>query len=476
MEAFGDARYVAMPCLLTACALQYMRFAKKPMGTPCHRVSPKWSERMVFVGLAAELVSLRLLPLCKAYAMNASCLTCLYYWKESKRASAIQPGEMLACAAVLTAWALPLADPADAEYKKPMEAAPLLDAVLSPNTCVYVVALLAVSVVVHCFCRGESAFGSCAPPALNFGVSAMLLKALVQLATLLAAAPLENASLWAGVVLLLILLVVVRSAAAVPLRRAMEIHDNLSVLAFYGVLSSAAAALTGCVVFGEMDGWGLDMQIVYGAVAVAHCWGMCRLGMCVSEPKGYAGIPWEAGADDEPEDEMVPPVLEMASFGGRGVSASTIGASTANRKSSTSPPPALSFCEGVQSAMVLDDDARIEDELFARALAPIGGVPDTEDIWAPAWPESDAVVEASQKAPQFDEDFEEIMRRFDDEDRTRTGNALPIAALEPLDARAGATKSPAQGLLGSAQTSLFEMPETDDEDEMLKGIVDLDEL
>merc|ERR1719375_1662618 len=50
-------------------------------------------------GVAAELLSLRLLPLCAIYPMNASCLVFLYYWKESKlrKSSGSHFGELRVC-------------------------------------------------------------------------------------------------------------------------------------------------------------------------------------------------------------------------------------------------------------------------------------------------------------------------------------------------------------------------------------------
>ncbi|CAK0875514.1 unnamed protein product, partial [Prorocentrum cordatum] len=200
--------------------LQYLRFAKKPMAPPCHMVSERLSRRLVFLGLFIELAAVRILPLCEIYPMNASCLVILYFWRETKRSKSIHKDELLACASALSAWALPFVRPSGGAFIEAMPAAVVLDRMLSTFSCSYVVALLVGSTVVHCFLNGGSALGSCAPPGLNFGVSAMLLKAFTQVAASLALAP-GRPEQWATLLVLATLLLGARSVATAPLRRAL---------------------------------------------------------------------------------------------------------------------------------------------------------------------------------------------------------------------------------------------------------------
>merc|ERR1719387_3166727 len=112
----------------------------------------------------------------------------------------------------------------------------------------------------------------CTPPALNFGFSAICLKALVQFATWMADSPF-NPLLWLAVISLLGLIVAIRSAAAGPLKKALEVHDSLSVLASYGMVSSVSAAISGEVVLGEMSHWSWQRQSGYIMVTMVYCWG-----------------------------------------------------------------------------------------------------------------------------------------------------------------------------------------------------------
>lgn len=57
--------------------------------------------------------------------------------------------------------------------------------------------------------------------------------------------------LWALLPILTLLILAVRSASASPLRRALEIHDSVRVLAAYGVLSGVAAVATGGLIFSQ---------------------------------------------------------------------------------------------------------------------------------------------------------------------------------------------------------------------------------
>jgi len=481
-----------------ACSLQYMRFAKKPMSAPCHRLSERLARRCVFLGLGAELAGLRLLPLCEAYPMNASLLVFLYFWKESKRSRAVRKGEVLACFSALSVWLLPFASPADGTVEKATQVGLLVDLLMAPRTCAYVVGVLALSVVVHCIGHGESALGSCTPAGMNFAVSSLLLKALAQTAALLTSAPLRP-ELWAAVVSIVTLLLGVRSAAAKPLRMALETHDNLSVLAFYGVISSAFAALTGEVVFGEMDKWDAPHQFLYSFVIGIHCWGMLSLGCRGSDSRGPKDGDKDAAADDGPAsgrkatESEFQKALQMADFSGRGSGKAASGAAsksavrTAGDGKDRPPSPLLKFNEAPRTA---DDDEQMEEKFFAKALAPLslesglGGLPGAGDAvdpaWSGSWPDvggaGEAAVVAARPAeasPQFDADFEELMRRFGEEEAG--GQLITDAPPTPKpQATAGPADAPPPGVLAfDAQTLLDDTGVQDDEDELLRSIEDI---
>ncbi|CAE8623014.1 unnamed protein product, partial [Polarella glacialis] len=133
-------------------------------------------------------------------------------------------------------------DPTGSRLQEEMQIGMLIDSLLAASTCAYVCFLLLFGVFFCCCCslcgRAESAMVSCLPPALNFGVSALLLKALAHVAASLLTSP-WRLELWVALPGLAALVMGVRSSASTPLRRALEAHDNLSVLASYGVLSGA---------------------------------------------------------------------------------------------------------------------------------------------------------------------------------------------------------------------------------------------
>eukprot|EP00930_Biecheleria_cincta_P096980 TRINITY_DN88740_c0_g1_i1.p1 TRINITY_DN88740_c0_g1~~TRINITY_DN88740_c0_g1_i1.p1 ORF type:complete len:548 (-),score=131.67 TRINITY_DN88740_c0_g1_i1:27-1616(-) len=528
MQLPVDSRLLGLPCVLAASGLQYLRFAKKPMAAPCHRVSDRCSRRFLVVGLAAEVAALRLLPLCEAYPMNASCLTFLYFWKETKRAKAIQKNEVLACISALSAWGLPYVDPSGGHWHEEMQASTLLDAVLSPRTCAYVVFLLLGGALLCCSLSvvGDSAFTSCLPPALNFGVSALLLKAAAQVVASLLLAP-WRLELWAALPILAVLIVGVRSAASAPLRRALEAHDNLSVLASYGAMSGAAATLTGGFVYSEMAAWGSERQALYAVLAIAHCWGMRSLSLSGAELRGSAGQKTKVEdegtsvrgqrerivASSEKALQMVEmttsaaaakasnPATERALAGSSAAvssssASSSVGATGRERGNGgrhggggggSSVGPLLNFAEDDTSHRRSVDDDALEEQLFAKALAPlalhpqVGGEPHLEA-------DSFAVAAGGEVAdvPQFDADFEELMRRFDEDDKSfeQPITALALESFEcepesPKPAAAGtgrpmADLSPAlPGVLALDAQALLDGAGQDDEDELLKSIEDI---
>jgi len=491
MEGLGDVRMVAIPCVLAGSILQYAHFAKKPMAFPCHRITERCSKHLAVAGIALELLSLWLLPLCVLYPMSSSCLVFLYYWKESKKARNVavaRSRELATCGAVLSAWLLPfVAVPMNGYPRVRLSA--LLEAVLGPSTCLYVAGLLVLGVLTHCWTAaqpGREVIRSCAPAAFNFGVSAMLLKALAELAGLLIGSP-ERPVIWVSLVVVTLLLLAVRSAAATPLRKAIEVHDHLSVLASYGLLSGVAAATTGGVVYGELSRLGFQRQVTYAAVASLHCWGMRALSLS-SDPKGYTSVPKDHGDEEAAVHAEVLPQQggsKRTAVPGSGKTVEMVGVSASKRSSDDQSSPLFRFSEAPPSqTRTVDEDARIEDDLFANALAPqrlatleptmlgvpgaaatqdLGGI--AQDLGGLALPE-----------PEFDADFEEIMRRFDEDDRPHediTAQRRPSGDLsKPVE---GA--SPPSVLTGLDAQTLFDVSYGDgdgDEDELLRSIQDID--
>eukprot|EP00438_Fugacium_kawagutii_P026538 Skav209497 [mRNA] locus=scaffold1892:330281:335623:+ [translate_table: standard] len=94
-------------------------------------------------------------------------------------------------------------------------------------------------------------------------------EALPQVASSLYRAP-QRFELWALVPVLAALILAVRSAAASPLRKALEVHDTLSVLAAYGVLSSVAAVATGTLIYSELVAWKPERQGSPPRIADGH--------------------------------------------------------------------------------------------------------------------------------------------------------------------------------------------------------------
>jgi len=149
------------------------------------------------------------------------------------------------------------------------------------------------------------------------------------------------------------------------------------------------------------------------------------------------------------------------------------------------PSPLLQF----NDERTVDEDAQMEEKLFAHALAPehlapaIGGLSVEED---------DSILDALgvgdmgdpfKEKPAFDADFEEIMRRFDEDDRQRTvvdggrQDSKPITERDPDPHRAGEMRKDASQpavLAYDAQTLLDVSGNGhDDEDELLQCIEDI---
>eukprot|EP00928_Gymnodinium_smaydae_P025454 TRINITY_DN20261_c0_g1_i3.p1 TRINITY_DN20261_c0_g1~~TRINITY_DN20261_c0_g1_i3.p1 ORF type:complete len:515 (+),score=125.94 TRINITY_DN20261_c0_g1_i3:44-1546(+) len=391
----ADARYAAYTCVLVASLLQYLRFAKKPLAAPLHRVTDRMARRFALVGMVLELCGLWLLPLSQAYPMNASCLVCVFFWKETKRSKAMQFGEALACLAALGTWFLPVVDPDGGHFPHAVQDAVLLEEVLAPRTCAFASCALIGGVVVYC-AGGASALGMTAGPGMSFGVSALLLKALLHNVALLAS-EFHRPELWGSAVALLAVLLWLRGAAASPLRRALESHDKLRVLASYGLMSSLASSFAGSLVFLETHDWSLERRLLSFGLAVAHCWGMATL---ASRPaSGERDLAEDDRSASPKAGGVAASAVDVAA--GRAIGAGKILSGSSLELSSiggSSPEgpldgPLLNF----GSTRTVDEDSMMEDQLLARALAPDMG-------------------------QQFDADFEEIMRRFDEDDRKMVGS------------------------------------------------------
>lgn len=467
MPSSFDARWVSIPCVLVASTLQYIRFAKKPMAAPFHRVTERGARRLLVVGLVAELVALRLLPLMQAYPMNASCLVFLYFWKESKRAKVLQMNEVLACILALVVWILPCLDPGGGRVEEMQ--ADVLGTLLSPGSCAYVASLLLVGIVVSlCYRGGNNAFVSCLPSALNFGVSSMLLKAIPQVAASLFRAP-QRLELWAALPVMVVLIFSVRSAAASPLRKALEVHDSLSVLAAYGVLSGVAAAVTGGFIYGELVGWIPERQAIYAALLAAHCWGMHSLSS--GETRG-SPAPQKAKSENEGAGRR-----HVVDSGGDKAAGAGNGRQSIEMGRPTAPPdhapaatvtaedkgPLLNFEEGAGRRRSVEDDARMEEQLFAMAFRSADG---------------EVVADGGIAEPQFEADFEELMRRFDEDDRAQPITELALEQVEdsasPASAPVLPDATPVHSVLALDAQALLDSNANEDEDELLKGIEDIE--
>eukprot|EP00913_Durusdinium_trenchii_P002194 g2026.t1 len=495
MQSSMDLRFVSLPCVVVASTLQYVRFAKKPMAAPFHRVTERGARRLLWVGLVAELVALGLLPLMQAYPMNASCLVFLYFWKESKRAKVLQLNEVLSCALALAVWILPCLDPTGGVLQPAeVQVDSLLETLWAPGTrpapsnsfgaerdgtCAYVVILLLLGVAICLLYRGGgNAFVSCLPAALNFGVSSMLLKALPQVARGLLQAP-QRLELWAALPVLGGLILAagsaqtdptdptealpfgarqpeVRSAAASPLRKALEVHDSLRVLAAYGVLSGLAAVLTGGFIYSELAAWKPDRQAIYVALLAGHCWGMRSLSSS-DQLRGSPDEPQKAKTEAVEGSSRRQTVLEPAGAPRASVemtrAAGERGAADVGEKGKEEKGPLLTLEEGAARRRSVDEDARMEEQLFAKALGSL----------ATDSPEA----ERGTAAPHFDADFEELMRRFDEDDQQQPTTVTERNGAKPV------TREVHTVLTLDAE-ALLDSNANEDEDELLKGIEDLE--
>jgi len=304
---------------------------------------------------------------------------------------------------------------------------------------------------------------------------------------------------------LMLFLAGIRSAAAGPLRRALETHDNLSILAFYGASSGVMAALAGGLVYDELGDWGMERQALFALVLAVHCWGMRTLGVRSADLRGYSSVS-KKDTDDvqlsqhsarrhESRSTEVASSFPTSSPGGL---ASSGGAVTSG---AGKPPDSPLFVLNEPKVLrTVDDDADIEDQLFAHALAPhrlrqlpvVGASQGADQSWASfddtTWPAGPAfpVTAASQKpstlnlpAPQFDADFEELMRRFDEDDKKGpTGPSSKSAVLftEPPPEISIRVAEPPAVITSLDASSLLDVDHggQEDEDELLSCIADID--
>lgn len=210
---------------------------------------------------------------------------------------------------------------------------------------------------------------------------------------------------------------------------------------------------TGGLIYSELAGWNPERQAIYVALLAAHCWGMHSLS--AAEMRG--------GSRRHVEESSVKTAGEKAAAGPARQSIEMGRPST----SPDHPPtitedkgPLLNFDEGAARRRTVDDDAMMEEQLFAKALASEaagGGIAE----------------------PQFEADFEELMRRFDEDDRA----AQPITELaleqvedsaSPVSAPVLPDATPVHGVLALDAQALLDSNANEDEDELLKGIEDIE--
>mmetsp|Transcript_42484 Transcript_42484/g.91688 ORF Transcript_42484/g.91688 Transcript_42484/m.91688 type:complete len:642 (-) Transcript_42484:294-2219(-) len=276
-----DLRSFSLPCVAIASFLQYLRFAKKPTSGPSHRLSEKCSRRWVWVGLLLELATLRLLPLSQAYPMQAASLVLCFFWKESRHRAPCSATLGPSLAALSGAWALPFFDEAhDGRLPPTWEANHLLALSVAPQTLVFVVGMLVAAFLVYstgAFLLKDGLFSACLPSAMIFGVSAVLLKGLVLVVDTLLLRP-DVPDLWVVLLAIFFLLVGVRRVAVTPLRRALETHDTLLVLASYGGISSLSAVAAGTLVYGELEALNENRKAAFLICVLIHSLGLQTLG------------------------------------------------------------------------------------------------------------------------------------------------------------------------------------------------------
>lgn len=439
--------------------------------------------------------------------MNASCLVFLYSWKESKRGVG-RRFPLLYSLGALSVWALPFIDPRGGALPGIFKGDVLMDLLLAPLTSAFIVVLLFGGIAIHSlaqFVGRESLLSSVMPPAMNFGATALLLKALSQFAEGAVREP-SRVDLWVPVPLICALLLGVRNVAARPLRRAMEIHDNLCVLACYGAISSLTAAVVGVFIFDEFGGWEPWQKATSTGLVLLHCWSIQELGK-FGDVKGASKkhdreIPRgkdaatdkncftkEAGRRMADPAKGSSPKIEMKSathfvHGDRGI----------RGPSSSEPPSGNELLNFNSEPRTVEQDAQIEDELFARALAParlssvVTGMPVVDDGGGLEMlrnaAEGDCFFqEATDLTPKFDADFEEIMRRFDEDDAADIGPGVrPV-----LDLGGGndeASPRPAhvhesnmgQILQFDAGALLEDDADIQDEEELVRNIQNLESL
>ncbi|CAK0875517.1 unnamed protein product [Prorocentrum cordatum] len=211
-------------------------------------------------------------------------------------------------------------------------------------------------------------------------------------------------------------------------------HDNLSVLAFYGCVSSAAAVASGALVFGELQDMRFNEHALFVFLGVAHCWGMHSLGR-------YGGERYTRLDGGEKEDRAealsgraLGKSVQMAELPSHRAAADGAAGAPAKAKEA----PLLQFSDE-PVVHTPEDDEQFEDKLFAQALGacdlptPVdGGGPEG---WAADW--GGAAPEGGAAGPRlaalapaggpaaFDADFEEMMKRFEEEDKAFAGT-LPV--------------------------------------------------
>merc|ERR1719191_2609156 len=214
---------------------------------------------------------------------------------------------------------------------------------------------------------------------------------------------------------------------------------------------------------------------------MVYCWGLRVLAT-----KASAQHRFEPLSKTDPEDGS-PVVKEQQSRGTRmGNSKPLVLGPTSTMNTAESPLVPLSM----PSAAPQDADDDIEDRLFAAALGGLANT--TEDPWSAApWsvppkPQGAAPVAGANQDLHFDADFEEIMRRIND-DGTHGGGGDHLGAQNPSDSfdlglldLGGPVEEPPP-IAGDESVVAFDVDtlldinmgqQHDDEDELLKGIED----
>merc|ERR1719313_2459831 len=237
-DQLESAGYVGL--VFVSSGLQFLYFAKK--GCCCVKAP---ATHIVWIGILLEAVALVLLPASGVYLAHASILVVLFYIRESQRKCSVL--DALACVSLIasSAAAVVCVQPS-IEDEGPLA---VLDRLFAPEATVFVTGSLLVALVFGCS-DVDTVFRCAFPAGLLSGVAALWSKVA---ARFLVVCTLKESSL-SGLLAAVCLAAAtwVRSGLmSARLRRGVEVHDTLAVLAGYGSVAAVATTLVGRLILLE---------------------------------------------------------------------------------------------------------------------------------------------------------------------------------------------------------------------------------